>query len=198
MLKATLLGLGGVFLAQIFLPQAAMAQGLIGDPQAGRAKAGTCRTCHGLNGFAKIPIAPHIGGENPAYIRHQLTAFRDGSRVHEMMSVVAKGLDDQSIADLAAWFSGQSIAATLPPGKTADQAPEACVACHGADGVALIADAPNLAGENVVYIETQLKAFRTGKRQHEIMSVIAADLTDADINTYAQWYAATGLTIATP
>lgn len=203
MLKSLLLGLGGVILAQTALAQTvpaqtAPAQDLVGDTQAGRAKAGVCRTCHGLNGYAKIPIAPHIGGENPAYIRHQLTAFRNGTRTHEMMSVIAKTLDDQSIADLAAWFSNQSITASLPAGKTADNAPEACAVCHGAEGVAQIEDAPNLAGENVIYIETQLKAFRTGKRRHQIMSAIAATLSDDDLHAYAQWYGATGLTIAAP
>ncbi len=183
--------LGGVFLAQ-----GALADLPVGDPEAGKVKAGVCRTCHGLNGFARIPIAPHIGGENPAYIQHQLAAFRDGRREHEMMTVVAKDLDDQSIADLAAWFSSQSITVALPQGRTADGAPEACVGCHGADGVALMEDAPNLAGENVIYIETQLKAFRTGKRVHDIMSAIAADLTDEDMRAAAAWYESVKLEIA--
>ncbi|MDZ4136339.1 MAG: c-type cytochrome [Paracoccaceae bacterium] len=194
---AGLIGLGGVFLAQIFA-QTAAAQTLVGDPAAGRQKAGVCRTCHGLDGYAKIPIAPHIGGEHPAYILHQLTAFRSGARVHEMMSVVAAGLDDQAIADLAAWYGSQTVVATLPDGMTEDAAPQACVACHGAEGLAQIEDAPNLAGENVIYIDTQLKAFRTGKRKHEIMSEIAAGLSDAEIRAFAGWYGATGITISPP
>jgi cytochrome c553 len=44
----------------------------------------------------------------------------------------------------------------------------------GALGVLL--DAPNLAGEVNIYIDTQLKAFRIGKREHEIMSEVAAHL----------------------
>ncbi len=62
--------------------------------------------------------------------------------------------------------------------------------------MALLDDAPNLAGENVIYIETQLKAFRTGQRVHEIMTPIAADLSDDDIRAAAQWYAAVTLEIA--
>ncbi|MGR3546584.1 MAG: c-type cytochrome, partial [Roseovarius sp.] len=162
MLKACILGLGGVFLAQI-----AMAEGVTGDPEAGRKLAGQCRTCHGIEGMAKMPIVPHIGGENPAYIEHQLTAFREGRRVHEMMSVVAATLSDQAISDLAAWYSSHTPVASLAPSQSAENAPEACTACHGVDGIALIEDAPNLAGETVMYIDTQLKAFRTGKRQHD-------------------------------
>jgi glucose/arabinose dehydrogenase/cytochrome c553 len=42
--------------------------------------ANQCRTCHGLDGYAQIPIAPHIGGEPEGYIEAQLTAFRDRGR----------------------------------------------------------------------------------------------------------------------
>lgn len=183
MRQMMLLALGGVFLAQM-----SYAQEVTGDPQAGRKLAMQCRTCHGIEGHAKMPIVPHIGGENPAYIEHQLTAFRDGQRVHEMMSVVARGLSDQAIADLAAWYSAQQPVATLGPGQDPANAPEACIACHGADGIAQIEDAPNLAGETVMYIDTQLKAFRTGKRTHEVMSPIAAEMTNDEIRAVAEWY----------
>lgn len=192
--------LGGGILAQILCAGVAMAEvpaeALTGDEAAGKALAGQCRTCHGIDGFAKIPIAPHIGGENPAYIMHQLTAFREGTRVHEMMTVVAKSLSDQNIADLAAWYSGHTATAILPEGKTEDMAPQDCVGCHGAAGIAEVPDAPNLAGESSIYIDTQLKAFRLGKRTHEVMSVIAADLEDARIRELADWYAGSKLTIA--
>lgn len=174
------MALGGVFLAGGVLAQD------MGDRAAGKLLAGQCRTCHGLEGKARIPIAPHIGGEPADYIVHQLTAFRDGTREHEMMSIVARSLTDEQIRDLAAWYSGNTITATL----TADEAnaPEVCVACHGADGLALIPDAPNLAGETNIYIDTQLKAFRIGKRNHELMSSIAQGLNDAEIRAAADWY----------
>lgn len=190
MLRAIILGLGGVLLAQT-----AFAEMPAGDPAAGRKKAGMCRTCHGIEGLAKIPIAPNIGGEPAAYIMRQLTAFRAGTRTHEMMSVVAKGLDDQTIADVAAWYAKQKASSSLPAGKTDTDAPEACVSCHGAEGIASMEDAPNLAGETVMYIDTQLKAFRSGKRTHEIMSGIAANLSDDDIRSLAEWYSGIKLKI---
>ena len=190
MRQMMLLALGGVFLAQM-----SYAQEVTGDAQAGRKLAMQCRTCHGIEGHAKMPIVPHIGGENPAYIEHQLTAFRDGQRVHEMMSVVARGLSDQAIADLAAWYSAQEPVATLGPGQDPANAPEACIACHGADGIAQIEDAPNLAGETVMYIDTQLKAFRTGKRTHDVMSGIAAEITNDEIRAVAEWYSSVGFEV---
>lgn len=185
--------LGGVFLAGAFLGAAALAEEVIGNRDAGRVLSGQCRTCHGAEGLAKIPIAPHIGGEPAAYLAAQLIAFRDGTRVHEMMTIVTRALSDQQIADLAAWYSGHKAVATLTADPAA--APETCSACHGADGMALVPEAPNLAGEVNIYIDTQLKAFRSGKRTHEVMSGIAADMTDDEIRAAADWYGRVGVTI---
>ncbi|APX91142.1 cytochrome C [Brevirhabdus pacifica] len=167
-----------------------------GDPQAGRKLAGQCRTCHGLDGYAKIPIAPHIGGEPAEYLAAQLRAFRDGTRTHEMMSVVAAALTDEQIDDLAAWYGAQVATATLEADP--EDAPELCAGCHGVDGITEDAHTPNLAGEANIYIDTQLKAFRSGKRVHEVMTDIAADMTDEEIRAAADWYGAVKLEIAPP
>lgn len=87
---------------------------LSADPAAGRKLAGQCKTCHGLNGIAKIPIAPNLAGESQIYIQNQLKAFRSGKRQHEMMSVVARNLTDQQIADVAAWYESIQVTAKLP------------------------------------------------------------------------------------
>ena len=195
------LGLGvllgaGVGIGAGVAQEPAPAEALQGDPASGKTLSGQCRTCHGTDGYAKIPIAPHIGGEPAGYLARQLTDFRDGRRQHEMMSVVAASLTDQQIADLAAWYASQQVSAEL----TADPsgAPEVCVACHGEDGIAVIEDAPNLAAETNIYIDTQLKAFRSGKRMSEIMQPIASELDDAQIRAAADWYGAVKLTITSP
>jgi cytochrome c553 len=96
------------------LAAAASAPALAADAAAGRQKARQCQTCHGLDGIAKIPIAPHLAGESQIYLETQLKAFRSGKREHEMMSVVAKDLSDADISDLAAWYASIQIKATLP------------------------------------------------------------------------------------
>ncbi|MCA0850437.1 c-type cytochrome [Salipiger thiooxidans] len=169
-----------------------------GDPAEGRKVANMCRTCHGIDGLAQIPIAPNIGGEPEAYLESQLMAFKTGAREHEMMSVVAAGLSAQQISDVAAWYGAHVASARLPDGVSEADAPDACVSCHGADGIALLPEAPNLAGEVNIYIDTQLKAFRTGKRKHDIMSSIAAEMTDEEIRAVADWYAAVELEITGP
>lgn len=178
----SLLVCGGVLLAA-----AAPAAG--GDPEEGRRLAGQCRTCHGLDGIAKIPVAPHIGGETAGYITRQLEAFRSGAREHEMMTVVASSLTDDAIADLASWYSSLIPVATAPLRRPGETPPEACVDCHGTDGISLLEEAPNLAGENEIYIVTQLKAFKRGKRSNDVMSGIAAALDDGQMFDAAAWYA---------
>lgn len=165
------------------------------DPEAGRKIANMCRTCHGIDGYAAIPIAPHIGGEPEAYLEAQLMAFKTGTREHEMMSVVTAGLNAQQISDVAAWYAAHEVRATLPDGVSVEDAPQACVSCHGANGISQLLDAPNLAGETNIYIDTQLKAFKRGSRQHDIMSEVAAELSDAEIRQIADWYAAVTLEI---
>jgi cytochrome c553 len=188
MRRAAIIILGGLALAG-GTPAAA------GDPAEGRKVATMCQTCHGMDGYAQIPIAPHIGGEPEAYLEAQLMAFKTGAREHEMMSLVAASLSAQQISDVAAWYASHVATATLPEGVTEDDAPQACVSCHGADGIALLPDAPNLAGEVNIYIDTQLKAFRLGKRKHEIMSEIAAGMTDEEIRAVADWYSEVELEI---
>jgi cytochrome c553 len=168
------------------------------DLEAGRAVANMCRTCHGLDGYARIPIAPHIGGERASYLAGQLRAFRSGEREHEMMSIVAAGLSDAQIENVAAWYAAHTATAVPPQGFDAEAAPDSCAACHGADGIAVVEDAPNLAGEDTIYLETQLKAFRSGKRQHEVMSAIAAELDDTEIRAVSEWYAVFGMEIGGP
>ncbi|KAB2874134.1 MAG: cytochrome c [Bauldia sp.] len=73
-----------------------------------------CRTCHGIDGVAWIPIAPHIAGESSVYLQTQLKAFRSGKRQHEIMSVIAKQLSDEDIANLAAWYSSIEFSVEVP------------------------------------------------------------------------------------
>jgi cytochrome c553 len=85
-----------------------------GDARLGKQKAVMCQMCHGIDGIAKIPIAPHIAGESEIYLQTQLKAFRSGKRQHEIMSVVAGQLSDEDIANLAAWYASIQITATMP------------------------------------------------------------------------------------
>jgi cytochrome c553 len=84
------------------------------DSAAGKARAGPCAVCHGANGLAVAPDAPNLAGQSAIYLAAQLKAYRDGTRRHEIMSVMARPLSDADIANLAAWFSSIKVEATLP------------------------------------------------------------------------------------
>jgi cytochrome c553 len=84
------------------------------DPALGKQKAKACQTCHGIDGLARIPNAPHIAGESRVYIVTQLKAFRSGARTHEIMSLIAKDLSDEDIENLAAWYSSIEIEVRMP------------------------------------------------------------------------------------
>lgn len=84
------------------------------DRAAGREAASICATCHGANGLATAPDAPNLAGNSAIYLAAQLKAYRSGARQHEQMSIIASGLSDADIANLAAWFSAIKVTATLP------------------------------------------------------------------------------------
>ncbi|MGE0316034.1 MAG: cytochrome c [Lautropia sp.] len=64
-----------------------------------------------------------------------------------------------------------------------------CTTCHGANGISAVPNAPHLAGQPELYLVEQLRAYRSGKRPHEVMRVIAKPLTDDQIDDLAAWYA---------
>lgn len=77
----------------------------------------------------------------------------------------------------------------------AAKAEVACVLCHGANGIATLPNAPNLAGQQALYLTEQLKNYRSGKRQHEVMGYIAKNLTDLEITQLAAWYSSIKVTV---
>lgn len=64
-----------------------------------------------------------------------------------------------------------------------------CQSCHGIDGnLSLLDDYPKLGGQHYDYLVHALKAYRSGDRNHAIMSGFAAGLSDQDIEDLAAWY----------
>ena len=61
--------------------------------------------------------------------------------------------------------------------------------CHGRNGISVVANFPNLAGQKDLYIVTQLKAFRAGKRKFPVMNLMTKQLSDADIDNLAAYFA---------
>jgi cytochrome c553 len=96
---------------------------------------------------------------------------------------------------LALLLTTHSASADLAAGK---RKAVQCSVCHGNNGIAVNPDAPNLAGESANYIEKQLKAFRSGERKQEQMSIMAQNLSDEDIRDLAAWFSAMQVTVKLP
>lgn len=73
-----------------------------------------------------------------------------------------------------------------------------CTACHGLNGLAKMPNVPNIAGKSPIYLEKQLKAFRSGERTDPQMSAIAKPLSDQDIADLAAWYAGIRFSVTVP
>ena len=85
-----------------------------------------------------------------------------------------------ALAPAGAWAGaeeGKAIAAAV------------CAACHGADGNSVAPIFPNLAGQTQRYIYLQLKDYKEGRRQNELMSPQAANLTKQQMNDLGYWFA---------
>ncbi|MFD2165660.1 c-type cytochrome [Thalassotalea euphylliae] len=64
-----------------------------------------------------------------------------------------------------------------------------CVACHGADGNAVIAMYPKIAGQHEGYLYKQLVEFKSGARNNGVMAGMVAALSDEDMKNLAAYYA---------
>lgn len=65
----------------------------------------------------------------------------------------------------------------------------ACGACHGDAGVSANPAWPNLAGQHGDYLANSLAAFKSGTRVNDMMSGMAAGLSDADMRNVAAYFA---------
>ena len=83
-------------------------------------------------------------------------------------------------------LSASALSADL---KAGEKVAQNCALCHGQFGITTMAGTPSIAGQPEVYLASQLKQFRDGKRHNEVMKQMAANLSDADIENVAAWFA---------
>ena len=75
-------------------------------PERGLAKAQeVCVACHGEQGVSATPEYPHLAGQSGAAIYKQLNDYRTGSRTNQLMTDIAKALDEATLADVAAYYA---------------------------------------------------------------------------------------------
>jgi len=179
------------------------------DTMAQRVQA--CTGCHGPQGRAAPDgYYPRIAGKPSIYLYNQLLNFRDGRRDYALMTGLLTPLSDAYLLEIARHFAGLEVAypppqppregpATLERGRQlvmdgdAGRRIPACVHCHGAALMGVAPSIPGLLGMPRDYLNAQLGAWKTGKRQAQqpdCMGAIAKDLDPADISAVSAWLAA--------
>lgn len=159
-----------------------------------------CALCHGTQGEAGSDELPVLAGQNPKYLAKQLGDFIAGRR-KSLMQRFAKGLTEDDIAAISAYFAAQKAPAhkvndpdlhaagrfLYHKGSGSAEAPS-CQSCHGekAHGTDL---APRLAGQHAPYLERQLREFtqRARTNDNEIMHTLAAALSAFDRKALAEY-----------
>lgn len=168
-----------------------------GDPEAGKALAGTCVACHGEGGNSAAAAFPKLAGLGEKYLLKQLRDIKagnqgeeDGRPVPQMMGLL-ENLSDQNLVDLASYYAAQpmqlsgseeievqlytgekvdglELGAQLYRGGNLETGVPACTGCHSPRGLGNSpAGYPRLSGQHADYIVQQLQAFRAGNRVND-------------------------------
>ena len=188
----------------------------IGDSQvSGRTLAQqVCANCHGLHGEAQSPNFPKLAGQQRQYLIDQLTDFRDHKRSDPAAQTYMWGfthLSDGQIAELADYFSGQTVAAAsgadgsdegpsspelieqgrliFTQGVPQRQIP-ACASCHGEQARGQ-GPFPQLAGQHIPYVVKQFETFTRGDERPRgaVMSMIGHQLEHHEVRALAAYVA---------
>ena len=175
-----------------------------GDPVAGKSKSLLCQGCHGEDGNSLSTLVPKLAGQNAGYISKQVHNFQAGVRKHAIMNDLAVTVNDDDIADIAAYFAsrnkmkgdgstdnqvGKGLFVTGDPARKIT----ACVNCHGANGKGLEPNPsmiPVIGGQNTDYLRRQLVNFRDGDRSNSpdgVMNEMTRSLTDAEIGSLSEY-----------
>lgn len=79
------------------------------NAEAAKKKVAMCIGCHGIPDYkTAYPIVyhvPKIAGQSPAYIVAALHAYKSGDRLHPSMQGIARGLSEEDMADVAAYYA---------------------------------------------------------------------------------------------
>ena len=179
---------------------------LVGNVEAGQTKSAACVACHGIDGNSVDPAFAKIAGQHADYSVRHLHLFKSGERENAIMTAQAGLLSDQDMVDVAAYFATQKVRAgitdetlvargqALYRGGAMTGVPS-CMGCHGPSGRGNPASKyPAVAGQHSSYSKAQLERFRSGMvygkdeyANKQIMSQVAKNLTDADIDALASY-----------
>jgi cytochrome c553 len=156
-----------------------------------QAKVQMCVACHGQNGVPTDPkTIPIIAGQQQSYLVKQLHDYRSGDRDNPVMSPIAKGLAQDDLRRIAAYFAAKSWpthvgASASPPNGIAQ-----CQPCHqpNFEGGP---PAPRLAGLSYEYLVAAMRSFAADERiNNGDMRKFMRALTDSERDAMARYLSA--------
>lgn len=198
---------------------ASLAQEIKGDAKAGETKNAMCIGCHGIQGyqasFPEVYKVPKISGQSAKYLVAALNEYKKGERKHPTMRAIADSLTDQDIADLAAHYSADGLAAApvkaaAAPAQAASEAvkpskePSAevqallnksnCASCHGSNFSLPTEGYPKIGGQHADYLFVALKAYKTENnpkvgRSNAVMGAMIKPYTNSELKLLANYLA---------
>ena len=162
-----------------------------GDAKAGRRISGDCETCHGADGNASGGKMPTLAGQDARYFIKAMSAYKDGSRLHEEMAEVAKGLSEDDFQNLATYYAEQEpVQRDVRTPLNSMEWIERCERCHGIDGNSNDPRFPMLAGQDKTYIRHSMQAYTAGERSNSTtMHKMAQPLSGMDIQLIGSYFA---------
>jgi cytochrome c553 len=152
-----------------------------------------CVKCHGEDGNASGSGMPNLTAQDPAYFVQSMQAYRNGGRAHKLMQKLVAELDDDTLMKMGTFYGVQEPKRTETAGDgnpdLGQALTEGCANCHGADGNPTGANMPTLAGQDARYFIKAMQAYKEGKRSHEKMFEAVENLSEAEIQNLAAFYA---------
>ncbi|MFT6028464.1 MAG: cytochrome c553 [Oleiphilaceae bacterium] len=175
-----------------------------GNIEAGKNASAICAGCHGADGNSVVPNFPKLAGQGEKYLLKQLNDIKTGKRAIVEMTGILDAYSDQDMENLAAYYAaqmhtvGQAKKDLVDAGEVLYRVGNpatkiaACAACHGPSGNGIdLAGFPMLSGQHADYIASQLKMFRSGKRDNDgdtrMMRSVAALLSDKEIEAVSSY-----------
>ena len=73
-----------------------------------------CQECHSKDGISRMPYIPNLAGQKDFYLVQSLMAYKAGERKSHDMAEAVKGLSDEDLANVAAYFAAIKITVKVP------------------------------------------------------------------------------------
>lgn len=175
-----------------------------GDAAAGQNKVMLCTACHSADGNSAAPNFPKLAGQGERYLLKQMMDIKSGVRNVPEMTGMLTNLNEQDMADVAAYYESQTLVGGVADADLAERGEAiyrggnlktglpACTGCHSPTGQGNEpAGYPHLAGQHAQYTIKQLTDFREGDRTNDgdimVMRTIAERLSNKDIQAVAEY-----------